>query len=294
MLRGLSAFPLTPFTGGAFDEVAFGRLVERLAASGVDSIGALGSTGAYAYLTRDERRRAAATAVGAAGAVPVLIGVGAVSTREVLTHVADAEAAGAAAVLLAPLAYHPLTEGEVLGLYEEVTATSALPVVIYDNRSVTGFEFTFSLLIRIAQLPNITSIKLDGVPETFEEAQALIARLRAGIPSTVTIGVSTDAVCTRGLLAGGDTWYSVLAGILPVTCRAITDAALAGDIERATGLTSELQPVWDLFDRYGSHRTASAIAVERGLFTEESIHRPLRPIDRVAVRAALQTIGPRS
>ncbi|ETJ07219.1 MAG: hypothetical protein Q605_AUC00103G0002, partial [Actinomyces urogenitalis DORA_12] len=36
----------------AVDEEAFAGIVERLAASGVDSIGALGSTGSYAYLSR--------------------------------------------------------------------------------------------------------------------------------------------------------------------------------------------------------------------------------------------------
>ncbi len=54
MLTGLSAFPLTPMNESAIDEAAFLRLVERLAAAGVDSIGALGSTGNYAYLTRAE------------------------------------------------------------------------------------------------------------------------------------------------------------------------------------------------------------------------------------------------
>ena len=45
--EGLSAFPLTPMDEHAVDEAAFGGLVERLAAAGVDSIGALGSTGSY-------------------------------------------------------------------------------------------------------------------------------------------------------------------------------------------------------------------------------------------------------
>ncbi len=49
MFTGLSAFPMTPMNENAIDEVAFVRLVERLVTAGVDSIGALGSTGNYAY-----------------------------------------------------------------------------------------------------------------------------------------------------------------------------------------------------------------------------------------------------
>ena len=59
MFTGLSAFPLTPLASDEVDEAAFVRLVQRLAAAGVDSITALGSTGSYAYLGGDERRRVA-------------------------------------------------------------------------------------------------------------------------------------------------------------------------------------------------------------------------------------------
>ncbi|GAA0646027.1 hypothetical protein GCM10009548_08970 [Streptomyces malaysiensis subsp. malaysiensis] len=40
MFTGLSAFPLTPLTETGIDGTAFATLVGRLAAAGVDSIGA--------------------------------------------------------------------------------------------------------------------------------------------------------------------------------------------------------------------------------------------------------------
>ena len=64
LFHGLSAFPLTPADArGRVDTDAHARLLERLCAAGVDSIGLLGSTGIYAYLTREERRRTIAAAV---------------------------------------------------------------------------------------------------------------------------------------------------------------------------------------------------------------------------------------
>ncbi|UHJ58989.1 dihydrodipicolinate synthase family protein [Vibrio furnissii] len=63
MFSGLSAFPLTPMNETRIDEAAFVGLIERLTTAGVDSIGALGSTGSYAYLTREERARVAKIAV---------------------------------------------------------------------------------------------------------------------------------------------------------------------------------------------------------------------------------------
>ena len=59
LLKGLSAFPITPANAeGRVDVDALRRLVSRLTVATVDSIGVLGSTGTYAYLSRSERRRA--------------------------------------------------------------------------------------------------------------------------------------------------------------------------------------------------------------------------------------------
>lgn len=57
MKKGLSAFPLTPLRAGEVDENTWLSLIENIAGAGVDSIGVLGSTGSYAYLTREQRLR---------------------------------------------------------------------------------------------------------------------------------------------------------------------------------------------------------------------------------------------
>ena len=76
MFSGLSAFPLTPMNERGLDEAAFVRLIGRLVTANVDSIGVLGSTGNYAYLTMAERARVVRLAVEHAGNVPVVVGVG--------------------------------------------------------------------------------------------------------------------------------------------------------------------------------------------------------------------------
>lgn len=81
MFSGLSAFPITPLAGDTVDRRALVRVVERLAVARVDSIGALGSTGSYPYLSTDERARAACVAVAAAGDVPVIIGGRGIDSR---------------------------------------------------------------------------------------------------------------------------------------------------------------------------------------------------------------------
>ncbi|WP_243788030.1 dihydrodipicolinate synthase family protein [Saccharopolyspora gloriosae] len=276
MFTGLSAFPLTPGTDAGIDEAAFARLVRRAAEAGVDSIGALGSTGGYAYLSRDERARAADIAVANSGGVPVIVGIGALRTRDVLSAAEDAQRAGVAGVLLAPMTYQPLTDDDVFGLYEEVSANLSVPLCVYDNPGTTRFTFSDELHGRIAELPKVASIKIPGVPSEPDEAAARVARLRDATGGAVTIGVSGDAMAATGLIAGCDAWYSVIAGILPQHCAVITRAALAGDADTARALSRQWQPLWDLFARHGSLRVVSAAAEHLGLAAHPNLPRPIR------------------
>ncbi|GAA4283024.1 dihydrodipicolinate synthase family protein [Brevibacterium daeguense] len=278
---GLSAFPLTPLVDDQVDEGAFAGLVGRLARAGVDSITVLGSTGSYAYLTGRERARVARLAVEHAGATPVIVGVGALRTSHVLACVEDAEAAGAAGLLLAPMSYQPLTDDEVFELFRTVTEHFSLPVVVYDNPGTTHFTFSLDLYARIAALPGIASIKIPGVPTDPVAARAHVAAIRAAVPETVTIGVSGDALGAAGLLAGCDVWYSVIAGTLPAPPLRITRAAQRGDAAEALAESRRLAPLWDLFAEFGgSLRVTAAIAEEVGLVRAPSLPLPILGLDR--------------
>lgn len=267
----------------------------RLAAAGVDSIGALGSTGSYAYLTRQERARVARIAVEHADEVPVIVGIGALRTRHVLEAAEDAQNAGAAGVLLAPVSYQPLTDDDVFGLYEYVTAHLSIPLVIYDNPGTTHFAFTDELYARLARLPRVASIKIPGVPADPAAARARIQHLRQILPETVTVGVSGDADAARGLSAGCDVWYSVIGGTFPEPALALTRAAQSDQPERAQQESERLQPLWDLFAQHGgSLRVVAAAAAHLGLTPPRNLPLPLRGLDtedRAQVAAVIETLG---
>lgn len=280
MITGLSAFPLTPTGESGLDEDGFSELVVRLAAAGVDSIGVLGSTGNYVYLNREQRARIARIAVEAAGDAPTMIGIGALRTSEVLALAEDAQEAGASSVLLAPVSYHPLTDEEVFGLYEDVTKELSVPLCVYDNPGTTHFSFSDELHARIAALPNVGAVKLPGVPA--DQAPGRIAGLRSALREGAAIGVSGDQLAAGGLNAGADVWFSVLGGLLPEPCLAITRAAASRDSEEVTALSDRLEPLWELFRRHGSLRVVAAAAEHLGLVRSPSLPRPLRGLDATA------------
>lgn len=280
MFAGLSAFPITPLNEDGVNEADYAALVRRLAAAGVDAIGALGSTGVYAYLDRAQRARVARLAVEHAAGVPVMVGIGALRTRDVLLLAEDAQRAGAGALLLAPVSYHALAADEVYRLFETVSRHVSVPLCVYDNPGTTRFDFSDALHGRIAQLPRIASIKIPGVPPTAVAAAERVARLRELVPAHVSIGVSGDKFGATGLGAGCAVWYSVIGGLFPRTALAIARAAQAGDAAQAARLSARLQPLWDLFGKYnGSLRVIAAAAGLMGLARQPCLPLPLQAID---------------
>ncbi|ELX7500649.1 dihydrodipicolinate synthase family protein [Vibrio fluvialis] len=285
MFSGLSAFPLTPMNEDRIDEAAFVGLIERLTSAGVDSIGALGSTGSYAYLTREERARVAKIAVEHAGNTPVIVGIGALRTRDVLNLADDAQKAGVSGLLLAPMSYQKLSDEEVFQHFKAVSAVISVPLCVYDNPGTTHFHFSDELHGRIAELPHVASIKIPGVPNGPQEAKARVERLRAQIPSHVSIGVSGDAFAATGLSAGCDVWYSVIAGLFPNTALELTRAAQSGNHALAQQLSSRLQDLWDMFGRHnGSLRCIAA-----GTEILNLVDSPCLPLPLVSVQGEDRT-----
>ncbi|WP_312915730.1 dihydrodipicolinate synthase family protein [Stenotrophomonas sp.] len=295
MFSGLSAFPLTPFKDEHVDIAAFRVLVDRLVAGGVDSLGILGSTGSYAYLDKAERKAILREAVDCSGGVPVIAGVGALRTRDVLELALDAEQAGAAGLLLAPVSYQPLHDDEVFSMYEAVCSAVSTPICVYDNPGTTHFKFSDALHGRIATLPNIASIKIPGVPATQAEADARVASLRAKVPPHVTIGISGDSVAARSLNAGCEVWYSVIGGLFPEVALQITRMSLAGRAQDAQEYSDRLQPLWALFDKHGgSIRVVATAAALLGLCSDANLPRPLQTLagnDRAELASVLASTG---
>lgn len=286
---GLSAFPITPSDAeGRVDTEGLRRLLAPLAAARVDSIGLLGSTGTYAFLSRAERRRALETASAVVeGRVPILVGVGALRTDEAVRLAQDAKAAGAAAGLLAAVSYTPLTEDEVFRHFETVAVESGLPLVIYDNPATTHFRFTPALIGRLACLPGIVAAKCPS-PEPADAASG-VATLRNAAPQDFPLGFSGDWNATEALIAGGAAWYSVAGGLFPERCMAIVRAVRADDAAKARALDAEFAPLWDLFKAHSSLRVMYAVADSLGI-CRAAPPRPILPLPEAVHETIAATV----
>ena len=292
LFNGLSAFPLTPTTkDGNVDVEAIARLTTRLVDARVDSIGLLGSTGIYAYLTRAERRRAIEAAMEiAGGAVPVMVGVGALRTDEACHLACDAAKAGTDALFMAPMTYTPLTDEEVFEHFVAVAGATHLPLCIYNNPSTTHFTFSAELLGRLAGVPHIAAVRMplpaDG------DVRAELAALRSGPAGALAIGDSGDWGMADAFLSGADAFYSALGGILPTEVLALARAARSGDTTEAHRIDQAFQPLWALFRTLGGLRVIYAIAKQRSLCDADP-PRPILPLqsrEHALVREALDIL----
>lgn len=291
--HGLSAFPLTPADeDGVVDVDALSGLIERLDAAEVDTIGLLGSTGSYAYLSRSERLRAVeAAAVTLKGRRPLIVGVGALRTDQSVALARDAETGGADALLLAPVSYAPLTQEEAYHHFAAVAGSTSLPLCIYNNPSTTHFSFGDELLVRLAYIPNIRAVKMPLLPDMAFSQE--LERLRPRLGEGFSIGYSGDWGASQAILQGADCWYSVIGGLLPVPSLRLLRAAQAGDAAEVQRVEESFEPLWSLFREFGGYRVVYAAANLLSL-TYRQPPLPVMPLgvsDCARVEAALATLS---
>jgi 4-hydroxy-tetrahydrodipicolinate synthase len=194
--------------------------------------------------------------------------------------VRDAEAAGADAVLLAPMSYTPLNEEEVFAHFAAVAEATRLPLCIYNNPGTTHFTFSPALVARLSQIDSVLAVKNPAGPDG---AGAELKALREQVPPAFSLGYAGDWNATEALISGGDAWYSVLAGLFPDACLPIVRAVQQGQMSEARRLNARLQPVWDLFAAFTSLRTVYAAANILELCTTKP-PRPILPLYDDAVR----------
>ncbi len=162
MFSGLMPAMVTPFDErGEVDLAATEAVIERFIEAGVDGISPLGSTGEFSHLTGEERKRFAKEVVRiVAGRVPLVVGVGAAGTKEMVELARHAEGAGADAVLVVSPFYWKVGEEALFKHFATVAESVGIPVVIYNLPMLTGIDLSPSLIARIAEeCPNAVGLK---------------------------------------------------------------------------------------------------------------------------------------
>ena len=144
-LKGILVAASTPFTadGSAVDEPVLVAQVDRLIAAGMHGLVPCGTTGEFTTLSPEEYRRVIELYVTAAdGRIPVVAGVGALSTAGAIDLARYAEQVGADAIMLVPPFYDPLSFETLKVFLADVAGAISLPIVYYNVPGATGIRLT--------------------------------------------------------------------------------------------------------------------------------------------------------
>jgi dihydrodipicolinate synthase/N-acetylneuraminate lyase len=245
-LKGILVAVTTPFTedAAAVDEAVLAAQVERLIGAGVHGLVPCGTTGEFTTLSPTEYRRVMELYVSAAaGRVPVIAGVGALSTQGAIDLAQHAERVGADAIMLVPPFYDPLDFVALKAFLAAVAESIALPIVYYNVPGATGITLTAD---QIAELGEIDGI--DYLKDTSGDAVTL-TDLLVNRTDKIKAFNGWDTLTFFGLASGAEASVWGTAGVVPELAVELWQTlAEKGDLVRARELWKDLWAISDFLE----------------------------------------------
>ncbi len=287
--RGVFPYLVSPIdgAGNVMDDVLT-ALVDHLIHSGVHGLTPLGSTGEFAYLNRQQRRRIVEIVIKSSqGRVPVVAGVAATSTPDAVAQARDYEQAGADGILAIMEAYFPVAQAGVLDYFTKIAEAVSCPVVLYTNPNFQRSDLTIDAIERLADVPNILYLK-DASTNT---GRLLSIMNRVGERISIFSASSHIPLCV--MMIGGVGWMAGPACLIPTESVELYNLALARKWDDAVRLQRRLWRINQVFARY-----SLAACIKAGLEMQGfQVGDPLPPqvsLDQEArreIRKALLSVG---
>ena len=281
---------VTPFTGsGAVDEAAAGRLVEHVIAGGANGFNVLGTTGEFALVPRDGRRRVLGAAARAnRGRAAMIVGCGRPGLAETRDEIAEAADHGADAALVTPSYYLFLDADEVRRQFAALARSATIPIHFYNYPLLTKATVGPALIERLRADGAIRGIKDSGGSAAFLARVLSLTAADEGF--RVLVGGSAYFLGALALGAHGVT--GAIGGVAPWIELAVYEAFRAGDLPRARRAQARLEAFQEIFGFTAESNAAIATKValaSLGLCAETPVE-PFAPMpDEQArrLRAAL-------
>ena len=239
--HGIIPAVITPLTAeGKFNEQAMRKLINYLIDGGIHGLFVVGTTGEFYGLTPEEKREIfQVTMDETKGRVPVYAGTNGITTREtvLLTQLAE-ECKIDAVSVLTPMFITPNQE-QLYEHFKTVAANTSLPVVLYNNPPKTGVNLAASTVAKLAEIPNIISIKDSSGDLTLTAEYIRLTRGREDF----NVLVGRDTLIYGALCYGAAGSIASCANVAPRLCADIYDKFVAGDLKGALEAQFTLAPL---------------------------------------------------
>jgi len=243
--RGVFPYLVAPIdSGGRVKRDVLAGLCDALIKAGVHGLTPLGSTGEFAYLSREQRAAVVQTTIEAAKKrVPVVAGVASTSTADAVAQATHYQSLGADGILAILEAYFPLKDAQVESYFRAIADAVDIPVVLYTNPQFQRSDLTLDVIARLSQHPRIGYIK-DASTNT-----GRLLSIMNRCPGMKVFSASAH-IPAAVMLIGGVGWMAGPACIVPRQSVKLYDLCRAGQWAQAMTLQRELWRVNEAFARF--------------------------------------------
>ncbi len=226
---------VTPFgPDGSLDLDAAVAVARHLASTGSDGLVVAGTTGEGPVLTDAERIELFRAVVGAV-TIPVVASTGTNDTAHSISLTKEADACGAAGVLVVTPYYNRPSSVGLSAHFRAVAGASGLPVVLYDIPVRSGRRIGPGLTLELARdVPSVVAVK-DATGDV-ASAATVVAKSPAGFEvycGDDSLTLPFAAVGGAGVISVAAHWAGTLFGEMIAAYR-------AGDVQRAMLLNQRL------------------------------------------------------
>lgn len=238
-LRGCGTALVTPFRNTAVDYDAYASCVQRQVEAGVDFLVPLATTGETPTLSAEEKLRLLDITRERSAGKPLLVGCGTNSLQATLDNIRLLSSHGADAYLVVVPYYNkPTPEGQYR-YFKAVAEAADKPIVIYNVPGRTGANMTAETTLRLASdCPDIIGIK--EASGNYSQVSEIICRA----PEGFSVLSGDDDMTLAFMATGGQGVISVASNVAPSEVKALTDAMLEGDLQKARRLHHLLSPLF--------------------------------------------------
>lgn len=244
--HGVFPYLVSPIDdGGRVREAVLTRLVEDLIAAGVHGLTPLGSTGEFAYLDREQRRRVVEVVVQAArGRVPVVAGVASTTIVDAVDQTKAYAKLGVDGILAVLEAYFPVNDDGVVAYFSAIAQATTLPIVLYTNPQFQRSDLTLPALERLAKVDNIRYLK-----DASSDTGRLLSIMNL-VGDRIRIFSASAHIPACVMLIGGLGWMAGPACVVPRQSVKLYELCRAGQWPEAMQLQRSLWRINRAFAKY--------------------------------------------
>lgn len=228
--KGIICAMVTPFDENQnINKKATCELIDYLIERKIYGLFILGTNGECHVLTDDEKVEFAKIVIEHTdNRVPVFVGTGGNSTREVINLSKRMESIGASALSIITPYFIPPTQDELIIHYKTIAESVNLPIIMYNMPSKTGVNIEPESVRNLAKIKNIVGIK-----DSSGNLENMKAYIEATKDEDFCVFSGSDSLILDVLKAGGQGAVASTANFLTEIDVAIYKNFIDGDIEAA-------------------------------------------------------------